>query len=319
MLNAALTTRVGVRRAHAGHWKAFVDDFVKRLCAHHQATGRRLHFLLWGGDARAFAAVARRHQHAVHEWSHPSPMADNKLPEESRFRMCPHFEDVNAALEAESRRPIVWDNCAPVVGFTDGSCPRNGKPGARAGFATLITGGQFGGAIIRGEVVPCTYALVDDDHPERGVVATNTLVAPSNNRGELMGIIYCLLALLRGRAVGRVEIVADSEISINTLLDWLPNRLKKGTERELKNFDLVWIAWRLLGELRLQASAVVLTHTRSHQKPPPASAPARERFLHKGNEKADEHAGAPLERDATYVVEVLGAPPVLVALGSPQS
>ena len=109
-----------------------------------------------------------------------------------------------------------------------------------------------------------------------------------------MGIIYCLLGLLRGRALGRVEIISDSEISVKTLLEWLPNRLKKGTERELENFDLVSIAWTLLGRLRSQASVVVLTHTRSHQKAPPADAPSRERFVHRGNKMADQHADAAL-------------------------
>lgn len=317
MINAALTTRVGARRAHADHWKPFVDELVKRLCANFAAAGRRIHFLLWGGDARAYSAVARRHKHVVHEWSHPSPMADNKLPDHARFRMCPHFEEVNADLTAAGRRAIVWDNLSPVIAFSDGSCPLNGKPGARAGFAAVITGGQFGAAIVRGEVLPTAYALVDDADPERGLVATDALVAPSNNRGELMGLIYCFLALLHGRALGKVEVISDSEISVNTLTDWLPARLKKKTERELKNFDLVWIAWRLLGELRRQASLVVLTHTRSHQPKPPDSAPSRERFVWAGNHKADEHAGLPLKNEATYAVEVFNAPPVLKGLALP--
>jgi uracil-DNA glycosylase len=318
MFNSALTTRVGERRAHAAAWKPFVDDFLRRFCAERAAAGASVHFLLWGGDARAYAGLARRHKHAVHEWSHPSPLADNKLPEEARFRACPHFEEVNAALAAAGRRPVVWDNLSPVVAFSDGSCPLNGKPGARASFAALVTGAQFGAAVIRGEVCPTEYAFLDEDDPERGIRETQTLVAPSNNRGELLGIIYAFLALLRGRAVGRVELISDSEISVNTLLDWLPKRLKKKTERDLKNYDLVMIAWRLLGLLREQAACVVLTHTRSHQKPPPTSAPSRVRFVWKGNDMADKHADAPLTAPtADYAVEVLTAPAVLQVFARP--
>jgi uracil-DNA glycosylase len=312
MLNAAPTTRVGARRAHAGAWKPFVNEFFRRFCAERATAGCVLRFLLWGDDARAYAGVARRHKHAVHEWSHPSPMADNKLPEETRFRMCPHFEGVNAARAALGRRAVTWDNLSPVVAFSDGSCPLNGKPGARASFAAIITGAQFGATIIRAEICPLGYVFIDEDEPERGVREADALVAPSNNRGELMGIVYCLLGLLRGRALGRAEIVSDSEISVNTLLDFLPKRLKKGTERELKNYDLVAIAWRLLGLLRKQAANVVLTHTRSHQKVPPTTAPSRVRFVHRGNAMADEHAALALKNEtATYAIEVLDAPAVL--------
>lgn len=312
MLNSALTTRVGTRRAHADAWKPFVDEFFRRFCAARAAAGRPLRFLLWGGDARAYAPVARRHQHPVHEWTHPSPLADNKLPEEARFRMCPHFEEVNAARVALGARAVTWDNLSPVVAFSDGSCPLVGKPGARASFAAVITGAQFGAAVIRAEICPVQYALLDESDPERGLVETQTLVALSHNRGELLGIIYCLLALLRGRALGRVEIVSDSEICVKTLLEWLPARLKKGTERELKNFDLIWIAWRLLERLRAQAACVAITHMRSHQKTPPATAPARERFLHRGNAMADEHAALALKSESpTYAIEVLNAPAVL--------
>jgi uracil-DNA glycosylase len=319
MINTALTTRVGARRAHAAAWAPFVVDFLRRFCSERAEAGARVHFLLWGGDARTYAGLARRYGHVVHEWSHPSPLADNKLPEEGRFRACPHFENVNAALAAGGLRPVVWDNLSPVVAFSDGSCPLNGKPGSRASFAALITGAQFGAAVFRGEVSPSEYAFIDEDDPERGIHETQTPAVPSNNRGELLGIIYAFLALLRGRAVGRVELVSDSEISIKTLLVWLPSRLKKGSERELKNFDLIWIAWRLLGCLREQAAFVALTHVRSHQKPPPESAPSRERFVHRGNAMADEHAALALKRGSpTFAIEVLNAPAVLHSLGRPR-
>jgi ribonuclease HI len=194
------------------------------------------------------------------------------------------------------------------VAFTDGACSLNGKPGASAAFAALVTGAQFGATVVRGRVSPTEYALIDEERPERGVRAGGAAVAPSNNRGELLGIIYALLALLRGRAIGRVELVSDSKVSVNTLLEWLPARLEKKTERELKNYDLVMIAWRLLGRLRGQAAAVVLTHTRSHQPPPPAAAPIRERLVHRGNAVADEHAGLALG-GAAGAVEVLGGAP----------
>ena len=316
MINTALTTRAGADTSdtHAAAWKPFTDDFLRRFCA---AARSHVHFLLWGGEARAVAVEARRHGHTALEWSHPGSLADSELPSGARFRACPHFEEVNAALAAVGRRPVIWDNLSPAIAFSDGSCTRNGKPGARASFAALVTGGQFGAAVVRGEVSPTEYAFLDEGDPARGICETHTPAAPSNNRGELLGIIYAFMALLRGRAAGRVELVSDSKISINTLLTFLPARLKKKTEHDLKNFDLLAIAWRLLGLLREQAAYVVLTHTHSHLKPPPASASSRERFIHRGNAMADKHAALALPPVANYAIEVLDAPAVMRALARP--
>lgn len=263
-------------------------------------------FLFWGINP-ALADKVRQQKYEVHEGLHP--LAEG-------FLECTHFGDVNAARAAAGRRPIVWDALSPAVAFSDGACTRNGKPGARASFAALVTGAQFGAAVVRGVVCPAEYAFVDEDAPERGVRATEVFAAPSNNRGELLGVIHALLAFLRGGAVGPVELVSDSAISLNTLLDWLPVRLRKGTERELKNFDLVMLAWRLLELLRGRAASVTLTHTRSHQKPPPATARVRERFVHRGNAMADEHATLALKNE-NYDVDVLNAPPALRRLLSP--
>jgi ribonuclease HI len=222
-------------------------------------------------------------------------------------------------LTTRGLRPICWDEAAGCVAFTDGACRGNGRAGARAAFAAVITGGHFGRVILRGEVAPVAYELVDEGAPERGLrpaAAGVAPVAPSNNRGELLGVACALLALLRGRAAGRVELVSDSLLCIRTLLEWYPARLAAGTERELKNLDLLRVAWGLLGALRARA-AVTLTHVRSHRPAPAAQAPAREHFLHRGNELADLHAGAPLAAGRgppRYDVEILEAPPALCTL-----
>ncbi|MFA6166958.1 MAG: RNase H family protein [Gemmatimonadaceae bacterium] len=313
MLNTALTTAPGVRGAHAPAWKPLVGEFLRRFCAERQRAGRRLQFLLWGGDARAYAPVARAHGHVAREWTHPSPLIDNRLAEALKFRNCPHFEEVNAVLREEGRRPIDWEPSSSVFAYTDGACSNNGGADARAGFAAVFAGGAFGGVVVRGGVRPFAYRFVDEERLESGLAVDDaSAVQPSNNRGELLGLAYALLALLRGRALGRVEIVSDSKISIMTLREWLPERLAKGTERELKNFDLVWIAWRLLGALRDQASSVTLTHVRGHQRAPGPDATARERLFHRGNELADEHAASMSGADDR--VEVLNPIAALVGL-----
>lgn len=199
------------------------------------------------------------------------------------------LQEVNSARLSRGLRPLSWNLVSPVVAFTDGSCPLNGKPNAVAGFSTVITGAHFGLSVYRGRVQGREYSTSfrSDGAP----------VAPSNNRAELLGIIHCLRILVAVGVRGRVEIVSDSNICIQTLLEWLPNRRKKGTAEALKNFDLVVIAERLLAALRKRAAEVVLTHCRGHQPKPPPGAPPRDRFLHRGNELADEHAGLAAAED----------------------
>jgi ribonuclease HI len=200
-----------------------------------------------------------------------------------------------------------------ITAFSDGSCPRNGMPNARAAFAAIVIGGQFNTTIVRGEVQPFKYAFIDNDHPEYGIqpVKNNTII-PSNNRGELLGLIYTFLTLIHGNLSGSVEIWSDSQICIKTLLQWLPTRLIKGTERELKNYDLVEIAWKLLEKLRMQADKVIITHVRSHQKPPPKTSP--DRFIWDGNNLADQQAGiACSDEIPNYKIHVISDLDILIS------
>jgi uracil-DNA glycosylase len=306
MLNATLTTKLGISRAHTKVWKPFIDELMRRFCHSHPGP---LTFLLWGRDAAVYQKVASSYGHTVRTWTHPSPLCDAGLAPEVQFRMCPHFIEVNELLGSEG---IVWDNRASIIAFTDGSASQNGKPGARAGFAAVITGGQFGETIIRGEVIPRTYQWAEDSGLGPGYPApTEQPAPPSNNRGEFMGMIYCLLALIKGCAIGNVEIISDSELVINTLLEWFPNRKKQRTEKKLKNLDLVLIAWDLYEKLRKQAYSVTLTHVYSHTKLSPSATP-REILAHSGNAIADKNAKIPIARPPTYEVEVLGVGPIIL-------
>lgn len=349
LLNTALTARRGESAAaHSALWRPFTDELVARLCEARR--GAPLPFLLWGAAARRLAPLVRAHGHPALEWTHPSPQADRSVPEEDRFVHCPHFTEVNALLAAAQKRPVNWGAAdAPVAAFaaaaeqnnraspegeepaspapddpgsfrpcacfTDGACLANGRAGARAAFAAVLTGGAFAPTFIQGRLAPAEYAFVDGDEPLRGVapVRGGGRVPPSNNRGELLGVIYALLALLLAGAAGSVEIVSDSLVSVRTLTEWLPARRAKGTARDLKNYDLVCIAERLLHLLRGQAASVELTHVRSHQPPPPPGAPARARLLWKGNDTADKKAEAALDLQCGEVV-VTAAPPGLAAL-----
>lgn len=227
------------------------------------------------------------------------------------------FEACVEAFELHSRANKVkldWNAGSPCRAFTDGSCSGNGKPHARAAFAVLFTGSHLDEYVIQGCVASHEYRLVENAEGESEIETNDSHVLPSNNRGELLAIIYAFAGLLAAKIAGPVEIVSDSEISVKTLLEWLPTRLKKNTHHELKNFDLVMIAWHLLCRLR-ERVPVKVTHVRSHQKEPAASASAEAKAFHRGNKLVDGYAKDAQAR-RPGAVEVLCVDPSGGALAS---
>jgi len=332
MPNMALTTRRGESKAHFQIWKMFVTRLLTRIFAALQERRRgagAVFLLAWGGDAKGLTKIAEAHGAVVFSWSHPSPMSDNKQPEPKKFVNCDGFERANALMEeawlaADDRRVaprrFVWDNMAPVVAFADGACRANGKKGARAGFGVAIVGGQFRRTELWGAVEASEFALTLgargvswpspdlENHEmvsEKGYrvavkvppfAPTGAEARPSNNRGELLAFCWAAAALLAGWALGPVVIVSDSQISVRTFDEWLPARRKRGTERELKNYDLIEVADKLLSTLRQRAVKVTLLHVNaSHDGKLAEDAPARARLLWQGNDRADELAKAAVD------------------------
>lgn len=218
-----------------------------------------------------------------------------------RWASSADFAGINAALQDRGLRPIEWDSDAPTRAFTDGSCPRNGDPAAEAAFAVFVDSGPLKGVQAAGRVAPHEYAFIDEADPLRGFApVSSTKAIPTNNRGEYLAWCWCLLLLLRGGVRGRVEIVSDCNLFIQTMKTWLPARRIRGSERELKNFDLILIADRLLVMLRA-AAGVQLTHVKAHQRRPP-STDSRAYALWSGNNQADAAARALLNGPELFVI-----------------
>lgn len=323
LLNASLTNRTGARRAHKTAWdqSEFVPKLVNALARHCAQHGRRISFLLWGNDARALdkgiiAATTNEDLPSYHQilyWTHPSPMSDNRLPDVSKFKNCPHFLEVNALQEKEGRRKIEWNPLAPTIAFTDGGCKGNGTPDADAAFAVFIASGPAGKTTLCGRVEPYPYRLVNADVPEEGFEPCcdeGEPCPPSNNRGEYLAWCWCLLLLIRARALGKCEIVSDSMLFIQTMNRWLPTRRAKGTAEQLKNYDLVVIAEALLIALRKQCafgpSGIVLTHVKAAHdtKKPAVTAPPRDQLFWHGNDRADKLADSVIGGKRDPQVEV---------------
>ena len=78
------------------------------------------------------------------------------------------------------------------------------------------------------------YGFTNKDNILEGVSSMTKSSQPSNNRGEYLGFINCLVTILRlfPSLKGRpsVTIVSDSMLIINTLNIWLPSRRAKETK-----------------------------------------------------------------------------------------
>ena len=100
LLNAALTTRVGVSGAHLRlGWSRLTDEVVAALSAERPAVA----FLLWGASARERARLVDRARHLVVESGHPSPL--------NRARDFPGsrpFSRANAWLAARGVGAVEW-------------------------------------------------------------------------------------------------------------------------------------------------------------------------------------------------------------------
>lgn len=187
--------------------------------------------------------------------------------------------------------------------FSDGGCINNGKKNAIASYCAILIDGKTK-HIKKGLVMPNKYILnlpiegMSDSIDDMAILSIdNTIkIAPSNNRGELLGIIYCFIQLylktLDANFIPtKVELYSDSLICIKTFNIWLPSRKKKNTAHELKNFDLIQIADILLTEIKIKYTEIAILHVKSHQKKP-ISGGNKTLFIWLGNQLADTECGA---------------------------
>ncbi|VVB71111.1 Uracil-DNA glycosylase [uncultured archaeon] len=273
LLNLGLTTKVGVSDAHTSIWRPYTMTIVKQIDDFWKLNGIHGRFVLWGNHAQSI--MPRKNECLVR--SHPSPLADNRLPEEDKFVHCPHFNILHQKFD------INFDTKCKIYCWTDGACSGNGKENARASFGVLISGCQFKNVRVSGLIQPYKYEWKD-----RAIkIDTNERVIPTNNRGELLGICWALYVLLRFVALGKVVIISDSKICISTFTEWLKKRKQEGTVNELKNLDLVLLGDKLLHRLKKQALKVKFIHINSHQPEPEESLA---KLYWKGNKKVDEMA-----------------------------
>ena len=101
MLNAVLTVRAGNPNSHKDKgWEQITSKIVKLL----NDRDDPVIFLLWGGNAKAFAKYIDTNKHYVFTASHPSPMSANQ----GGWFGCRHFSKTNDVLRKLGKAPIDW-------------------------------------------------------------------------------------------------------------------------------------------------------------------------------------------------------------------
>lgn len=113
---------------------------------------------------------------------------------------------------------------------TDGSCSANGAPGAKAGFGVACENGKR----ISGPVK--AFNVKEIQYPEAIYYPSRQL--PSNNRGELMGILYAL-HYLSTQPAGNHIIITDSTYCKNIFTGWYDKWIAEGTFSSKKNQDII--------------------------------------------------------------------------------
>jgi uracil-DNA glycosylase len=98
LLNACLTTRVGVSGGHKSLWLPFIKKVIVAIL---EANPNTI-FLLWGKDAQKLKKIIGSRA-TILETSHPSPLSCKQ------FLQCNHFNEVNDILIKQKKTPINWN------------------------------------------------------------------------------------------------------------------------------------------------------------------------------------------------------------------
>jgi uracil-DNA glycosylase len=286
LLNTALSTEIGKRRAHFELWKEYVQRILVRILQYH--IDSELIIMCWGRDAQNLIAktiTKARHKFHILEWCHPSPMTGDK------FLSCDHFIVANNILRDIRKDPIDWstidstkqkvstsDAMAKQIIFTDGSAvSSSGKKSGNKKDANCVGG----------------YAAVFVDGPIKGELLgnldTSTYFA-SNIRAEGHAFISALSKCNQElTSPAQIELYTDSEFWIKMVQEYMPRWSKeKFTQKE--NSDMTQMLWKLWEEIH-KKHKVVLHHVYSHNKSGlKDSANEADKFQYTNNELADQLA-----------------------------
>lgn len=318
LLNSILTTLIGKSNVHKKIWKEYVQAIIAQLCS------RNIAFIALGDVAKKFITDSLKNSKMndvkIFSWGHPSPLNSmNQTDNPKNFIYSDVFAKTSAIMT------INWDpNIIPEIKnysnnldkkqylydeseipehdpdipvdkvennkkysvFTDGAASANGSEKCRASWGFYI--------------VQTTEKSHIDIVKKSGIVPALEIAgekySSSNNRGELSAILHAVEYILSNLHNSFIEIVSDSQYSINCVEKWAPNWLANPSKHSLstkKNMDLIKPIIDKLKIIR-NTCRVVFKHVRSHK-----TAPAKntlEWFYWNGNDIADQLCTSELEK-----------------------
>ena len=99
LMNAALTTNVGEKLAHASIWEFFAIRVLQFLAE----KKKHVVYMLWGRFAQGLKKYINANDNLILEASHPAARGNGNT-----FRKCNHFNEANEYLASKGRTPIDW-------------------------------------------------------------------------------------------------------------------------------------------------------------------------------------------------------------------
>jgi uracil-DNA glycosylase len=257
MLNLYLTRCIGDKTLHK-FWDKFTTTLIEALIE----IQPNIIFMLWGNIAQKTSTrSADGHECKVMKYTHPSPLAQSV----EKFEDCDHFVNTNEILSEYNRTTINWDLNEPgpelksglsenqelIVLSVDGGCTGNGKKNACASYGVYFPA-TFNGIKNKIPNVKINGLVPNKELILNGldIVETQTPIAPSNNRGELLGMIYGLRQILIDQLPIRgikIYIILDSEYVMHMVNERIWKYARQNTIKTQKaNVDLVVILYSLL-------------------------------------------------------------------------
>lgn len=202
----------------------------------------------------------------THEQQPKAEAQSQSQPKAQRW-FTPTADDVQPQQEPE--QPPHSESAAVFHIFTDGSCPDNGRRGAKGGFGVHVYSDKQSGLDISEPLMPNEQQ--------------------TNNRGELRAIQAALDLIDKHGSKwykdhGKIKIWTDSEYCINSLVKWSAgwkrNNWMKRDGCLIQNLDLVRPMYERLSKM----PRVSLQHVRAHQDG------KKNEFPFDGNREADRLA-----------------------------
>ena len=276
LLNVTFTTLIGSPKQHCDIWHGITGKIVDKL----SKVKTNITFMLWGNDAISLSKhICSKNGHHILQYTHPSPMADNRLLPAMKFERCTHFK------QAYDRYGIMFVTSPVIRIYTDGSISTVDQECSYAVIFSLPTIGTISGKV-------CHNEYIYDDEKCIFTCDSNIGKIPTSQRAEYLAMCYALYSVIKLSLTDcYIEIYSDSLNCVKTMNEWYDNRKSKGTTHKFENIDLV----EPIMCMKRHIPKLTVTHIESHKSLDVEDADLK--YHRTMNDKADKLAKLSLQYD----------------------